>query len=87
MAAVLAALMVMASASAVFAGEVNGNGEVTGAVAHANSICAYSGQNDGNPPDGRVQSYGQDVREGRANPHEFGPGKGTCRGGTNPNRG
>jgi hypothetical protein len=83
LAAALAATMVIASAGVAFAGEVNGNGDPTGAPAHANSICAFSGQNDGNPPPGRVQSYGQDVKAGRANPHEFNPGD-ACHGGSNP---
>lgn len=82
MVALLAVSMVMASGAA-FAGEVTGNGKATGAPAHANSICAFSGQNDGNPPPGRTQSYGQDVREGRANPHAFNPGD-ACGGGSNP---
>ena len=34
--------------SSAFAGEVTGGHNVTGAPAHANSICAYSGLEDGN---------------------------------------
>ena len=84
LAAVLCAVVFAAvSAGSAFAGEVTGNGKPTGAPAHANSICAFSGQNDGNPPGGRTQSYGQDVKAGRANPHEFNPGD-VCQGGSNP---
>jgi uncharacterized membrane protein len=51
LAAVLAALMIMASAGAAFAGEVKGpsrvnNEDVTGALDHARSACAASGLND-----------------------------------------
>jgi hypothetical protein len=77
------AVLAGAGASGAFAGEVNGNGDPTGAPANSNSICSFSGQNDGNPPPGRVQSYGQDVKAGRADPHEFGPGD-ICQGGSNP---
>jgi len=70
-------------AGAALAGEVTGNGKPTGAPAHSNSICSFSGQNDGEPPPGRVQSYGQDVKAGRADPHAFNPGD-ACQGGSNP---
>ena len=83
------------TASSAFAGEITGNGKVTGARANSNSICAYSGQNDDptapldgsgpNGPGGRTQNYGQDIKLGLANPHEFNPGD-ACHGGTNPNR-
>ena len=65
----LAAAVLAVSASPAVAGEVTGNGKPTGAPAHANSICAFSGQNDGNPPPGRtaahVQSWGQIPKEVR----------------------
>jgi len=69
--ALLATLMVMTmtlGATAASAGEVNGNGDATAAPAHANSICAFSGQNDdpyeaGLFEDGRVQSFGDIVQE------------------------
>ena len=80
----LAALMVMAmalGASAASAGEVTGNGDITGAPSNANSICAFSGQNDGNDPPGRVQSFGQDVKNGLS-PQDFNPGD-ICQGGSN----
>ena len=60
----------------------------------ARSACAYSGHNDdpgapltlagnGSGPGGQSQSYGQDVRLGLLNPHEFNPASpGAC----NPNR-
>jgi len=73
------------SAGPAFAGEVNGNGDPTAARTNSNSICFYSGQNDGHPPPGRVQSYGQDVVAGRENPHVFNPGD-VCQGGSNHNR-
>ena len=72
--------------SVAFAGEVTGNCNnakegsqaaencKTGQNANANSICAFSGQNDNpdstnpmNPP-GKTQSYGQDVKSGAADP-------------------
>lgn len=88
----LAAVLVALTAGAVFAGEVTGTGEETAARERANSICAYSGQNDdpegedpANGPPGRTQSYGQDVRAGFFSPAEFNPGD-ACRGGSNPNR-
>ena len=69
--ALLAALMTMAmalGATAASAGEVTGNGKATAQPANANSICAYSGQNDypdeaGLFNDGRVQSFGDIVQE------------------------
>ena len=71
------ALLAAASAVAVgamgagsaFAGEVTGNDKPTAAPEHANSICAFSGQNDGEPPPGRtaehVQNWGQIPKEVR----------------------
>ena len=48
---------------------------------HANSICSFSGLNDhdpNEPPGGRTQSYGQDVRSGGK---AFAPSPGTlCNG-------
>ena len=83
-AAACAAIAALGAAPA-FAGEVNGNGDTTGARSNSNSICSYSGQNDGHPPPGRVQSYGQDVKAGREDPHVFNPGD-VCQGGSNHNR-
>ena len=77
--------------SVAFAGEVTGNCNnakegsqaaencKTGQNANANSICAFSGQND-NPestdpenPGGKTQSYGQAVRGGGADPRSENP--------------
>ena len=59
-----------ATAVPAFAGEVTGKGDPTGAPAHTSSICAFSGQNDGNPPPGRkaahVQNWGQIPKAVRA---------------------
>src|SRR5215207_8561561 len=78
-----------ASGSAAFAGEVTGNGEETGAVKHANSICVFSGKNDdpdrpltGFDPGGVSQSYGQENRLGLHDPRVFNPGD-ACKGGSN----
>jgi hypothetical protein len=83
LAAVLSAVAVAAvGAGSALAGEVTGNGKPTGAPAHANSICVFSGQNDhpdGIPPEegppGRTQSFGQDVRSGGLDPSTLNPGK------------
>ena len=92
------AAVVGVGAGSAFAGEVKGppasgpTTDYTAARTHANSICAYSGLNDNpastNPmdPGGRVQSYGQDVKNGSADPHAFNPGD-ACHGGSNHNRG
>jgi hypothetical protein len=65
--------------NAAFAGEVKGPpgaGNVTPKEVNGRSICAYSGLNDyiHGPTNFHVQSYGQDVRDGRENPREFNPG-------------
>lgn len=59
-----AVLLISASAASVLAGEVTGNGDPTPiSEDRANSICSFSGQNDGAPPPGRtaahVQNWGQ----------------------------
>ncbi|MGH3109665.1 MAG: hypothetical protein ACRDQT_01955 [Gaiellaceae bacterium] len=74
-AALCAVVFAAVSAGPAFAGEVNGNGDPTGVPEHANSICAFSGQNDGEPPPGRTQSYGQDNKAGRSDPSSENPGK------------
>jgi len=86
-AASCAVVIAGASAGAAFAGEVTGPPGTYGEkdTTHANSICSFSGLNDGNPPGGQTQSYGQDVRAGRADPHAFNPGD-ICQGGSNPDR-
>ncbi len=71
-----AALLVTLSAGSVLAGEVTGNGKPTPIGVpgefdppHANSICSFSGQNDGEPPPGQtaahVQSWGQITKADR----------------------
>jgi hypothetical protein len=86
--ALCTAALAGASASAAFAGEVIGPPGSPfvlneGATSHANSICAFSGLNDGEPPPGIVQSPGQDVSNG--GPPGI-PGE-ACGPGTNPRRG
>jgi hypothetical protein len=96
-AALCTAAVASLSASTALAGEVTGTGEVTGARVHANSVCAYSGQNDDpgaalsldltiapNGPGGVSQSFGQDVKLG-LDPRAFNPGA-ACGPGTNPHR-
>jgi hypothetical protein len=73
-----AAVVAGMGANAASAGEVTGNcNNAPNGQSQANcredysqgaSICSFSGQNDGEPPPGRTQSYGQDVRAGRADP-------------------
>ena len=90
LAALACAVVVTGStAGLVVAGEVNGKGEPTAAPANANSICAFSGQND-NPdrplnvfnPGGRTQSFGQENKLGLQDPHVSNPGD-ACQGGSN----
>jgi len=88
-AAACAVVFAAVSAGTAFAGEVTGNGKPTAAPSNANSICAFSGQND-HPSDpapegGRTQSYGQLVSQGAADPHAFNPGD-ACHGGSNERR-
>jgi hypothetical protein len=85
------AALVGTGASAALAGEVTGppgsigNPGTPKDMTHANSICAFSGLNDfvNGPTAFIVQSYGQDVRAGRADPTVFNPGD-ACQGGSNP---
>jgi hypothetical protein len=67
-AALCASAVAAMGAGSASAGEITGNGKPTAIRANANSICAFSGQNDGNPPLGRtaehVQSWGQTPKEG-----------------------
>ena len=89
------------SAGSALAGEVKGppgspetaqpggNPNETGALTHANSICAANGLNDFDSTEGQnefhVQSYGIDVAglapSEPADPHVFNPGD-ACRGGS-----
>ena len=88
----VAAVVLSLSASAAFAGEVqgppgtpgvpfSGSGNRTGAPAHSNSICSCNGLNYMNPAQGPIDSIVQ-------TPHTQGTpgeaGHGTCAGGTNP---
>ena len=93
---VLAAAFCVSAVAAVgagpaFAGEVTGNGDPTAAPANANSICAFSGQNDGEPPPGRtadVQSWGQIPKAGRDALRAEGSAPGdACNGHINPRKG
>lgn len=81
-----AAAVLVAAAGPASAGEVTGNGKPTPIRQQANSICAFSGQNDAPgdpfPEGGRVQSYGQLVKQGLRDAIPVNPGD-TCRGGSN----
>jgi hypothetical protein len=90
-AAVCAALIAGASASAALAGEVigppgtpgvlgSGSQTDTQAVAHANSICAFSGLNDFRFLNGQIDTITQTPKDGPPGA----PGHGTCARGTNP---
>ena len=90
------AMLVGPGASAALAGEVKGppgtgprtqeqvDAHATGAPAHSNSICSFSGLNDmiagQGPIDFHVQFPGQDVRNGGAS----GIPDLACHGGSNP---
>jgi hypothetical protein len=85
----LAAAVVAVSASPAVAGEVNGKGEPTAGPAHANSICVFSGRNDGEPPPGRtaahVQNWGQIPKADRDFLTSIGSNPGlACNGHLNP---
>jgi hypothetical protein len=96
LATAVCAIAVMAAGGSAFAGEVkgppgtpgvagSGSEQFTGAPAHANSICAYSGLNDLNPEFGQVetrtQSPGTEHRLGNTPPGV--PGE-ACKGFSNP---
>ena len=63
-AALSAAVFAAVTAGTAFAGEVTGNGEPTAAPANANSICAFSGQNDRTPRRRPDRHQGSDSRRG-----------------------
>ncbi len=91
---VSAALFVGVGASAAFAGEVTGDGKVTGAPAHANSICAFSGLEDGSEPGTQEgpgnppQNWGQIPQDVRGFLKTFGESPGdACNGHKNPLKG
>ena len=87
---VLCALVFAAvSAGSAFAGEVTGNGKPTAAPEHANSACAFSGQNDQTEGEGPVGPRTQTPKDGPPGAPGHGTGPGTffefgCRGGHNP---
>src|SRR5215213_10277687 len=67
--ALVMAAMMVAMAMPAFAQE----GQVEQGPEHARSICSFSGLNDHDPeepPGGRTQSYGQEVRNGFIEPSE-----------------
>ncbi len=73
--ALCAAAVVGLGAGSAFAGEITGNGKSTPInEGQAASICSFSGQNDGNPPPGRTQSYGTNVAAGQSDPSSVNPG-------------
>jgi hypothetical protein len=90
--AISAAVLVAASASGAFAGEVKGppnqqnNTNETGALDHANSACAASGLNDfGGPTEGQTDSQVQTAADSwkyYGLPHGAPGTLGLCRGGT-----
>jgi hypothetical protein len=91
-AAFVTVALVGASPTAAFAGEVtgrpgtpnvpfSGSGVRTGAPAHSQSICSYSGLNDMNPSQGPISSIVQ-TPANQGSPGDA--GHGTCAGGTNP---
>lgn len=89
------AMLACFTAGSASAGEITGSGKPTAGPDHANSICVFSGQNDDptapldgsgpNGPGGHSQSFGQDVRLGLIDPHQFNPGD-ACGPGSNPDR-
>ena len=88
---VVAAAAAVLAAGGAFAGEVKGppgsaDAGRTGAPAHANSACAFSGLNDLDAVDGQVASQVQTAADSwkfYQLPHGA-PGKlGLCKGGTN----
>ena len=85
-ASVVLAVAAMAAGTA-FAGEVNGKGEPTAAPANANSICAFSGQNDKTPGEGPVDTRVQTPAEGPPGAPGHGipnsPFENGCKGGSN----
>jgi uncharacterized low-complexity protein len=70
----------LALSSVALAGEVNGSQtNPKEDFSKGVSICLFSGLNDGEPPAGKTQSFGQDVANDRADPQEFNPGdEGGC---------
>ena len=77
------AIVILAAATPAAAGEVNGNGDPTPINSYrANSICSFSGLQDGNPPfpSTQVQNWGAIVASLRGLPPAL-PGPGvSCNG-------
>src|SRR5688500_4265240 len=86
--ALCAAVLTALGATSAFAGEVTGS-EKRSDQNQGKSWCSFSGLNDDpgasidpevdpdlipNGPGGKSQSFGQDVRLGFGDPHEFNPG-------------
>ena len=69
------AMVLSLTATVALAGEVTGSGKNSDQN-QGRSWCSFSGLNDGvdGPTDSRSQSYGQDVKAGREDPHEANPG-------------
>ena len=67
MLAVMALLMVALAVPAFAQGQVERGPE------HANSLCSFSGLNDDPAEGGRVQSFGQGVRQGFFDPTDKSP--------------
>ena len=93
---IFAVLVLGAWAGGAVAGEIKGppgsgpSTDYTGAREHANSECAYSGLNDGDPEFGQNESQVQTPADAWRfyNLVKGFPGlSGACHGGTNPNRG
>ena len=68
----ISAVAILALATPALAGEITGNGDKED-FAKGRSICSFSGLNDGDPPPGRTQSFGQNVRADRLDPRDFDP--------------
>jgi hypothetical protein len=87
-AAACAATVAGIGANAALAGEITGKGKPTAAPEHANSFCAYSGQNDMNPDQGQITRRTQTPKDGPAGAPGHGipgtPFANGCRGGSNP---
>jgi len=98
--AILAALAIVTTGvgSPAFAGEVTGNYDRTGAPSHSNSICSYSGLEDGttivgvDPDTGELlfgpwpTGHGVVQTPHADGPHLHNPGEAgqNCQGGSNP---
>lgn len=86
-AALCAVVFAAVTAGTAFAGEVTGNGKPTAAPDNANSICAFSGQNDRTPGEGPTDTRVQTPAEGPPGAPGHGipgtPFENGCKGGSN----